>query len=1077
MKKFLIFLTSIIVVISVGLVTFYFLRNDEQISLGVNEVYCNVGDSVRVDTLGLSVTKPSKKTKYDYIANESEIGDYITYNADTRAYEITKAGNVDLEISTTNSKFGSFIVTFHIGDGTKENPFFVFTEKDLQNIGSTDILSLDKTYQLMNDIAITTEFSPIGASSSSAFTGTLVGNGYTIKGLKITSSDSSNAGLFYALGAKANVQNLTIKNAEISGSFSNAGVLAGTIAGTVNRVAILNSTISNSKDAGKTGALAGVINSNINTVYANGVDIEVAGSNVSVGGLFGEVGSTSAQPTILATYANGGKITLNGATGAIGGFAGKFYIKSTSTGSSTTQSGSIQQCYANTTCEDSNFATFIGEIKAVDDYSIKDYGFIRHLIGNFAIGSTTDSEIVKTFDSAIFKNVQSPSNSVFYSTSPDYLYLVQGFESADTVTVDNLTFYTNLDNTTTKWDANNIWNDTSLPTLKMTTSVPSAPSAGYFNRSSSTQNVNDSNVGDSLTGDLSEDKAYELTSDITVDNLPTSLTNTTLNGKNHKITVNNGTRGLFETISGSTVKDVEIVVKEVAPTSNLDYYGALANVITSSELINVKITFADSAFGTATIKTFGGIAGKLENSSMKNCSVSGINMTANTTITNAGGLVGEMINSSISDNNTLSISNITAKKVIGGAVASVDESSVVSDITAVVAINKNDQEIATIGGIAGINNGTIKNVEIEENIDIAKIGYTGDTIADAVVSVSEYSLVGGATGTNNGTISAVTLKGAGINVRKENVAIFAAGVAAINNGTISGTNVFVSNIGSEADDNMTLHTFHSVGGLTVVNSGAIDRCVSGAKTIKGNYVAGIAVIMGNANGNTNATVNQVLVANYTSGSAVISSNTIQGNIQVAGMVVDFQNGSVKNVQTKSVIYGTENSTKCSLIVLKFENAATLINSVVDSSFEGNGDRYREVWTDYNTRSGYGCYNLGLANNSHGKMQSVVINTSNKGVEDAKYSIDIYSRSFIFFGWVQQNYQDNADSSYVRYVNSSDFNKIETYQGTFNYVYGKWAINNNQTRTVSREMKFTINSYGWKLSADGGIELSLFSDLD
>jgi len=41
MKKFLVFLVAIIVVVSFGLTTYYFLRNDEVIRIETKEIFCN----------------------------------------------------------------------------------------------------------------------------------------------------------------------------------------------------------------------------------------------------------------------------------------------------------------------------------------------------------------------------------------------------------------------------------------------------------------------------------------------------------------------------------------------------------------------------------------------------------------------------------------------------------------------------------------------------------------------------------------------------------------------------------------------------------------------------------------------------------------------------------------------------------------------------------------------------------------------------------------------------------------------------------------------------------------------------
>ena len=57
MKKFLVFLVSIVVVVCLGLTTYYFMRNDEVINFSTKEIYANVGDIISLDDLGYGVTK------------------------------------------------------------------------------------------------------------------------------------------------------------------------------------------------------------------------------------------------------------------------------------------------------------------------------------------------------------------------------------------------------------------------------------------------------------------------------------------------------------------------------------------------------------------------------------------------------------------------------------------------------------------------------------------------------------------------------------------------------------------------------------------------------------------------------------------------------------------------------------------------------------------------------------------------------------------------------------------------------------------------------------------------------------
>ncbi len=97
------------------------------------------------------------------------------------------------------------------------------TAEDLQNIGT----DLSAEYVLTNDIDLTDfDFQPIGTSDN-PFTGTLIGNGYSINNLILDRGSENNVGLFRFLdGAK--ILDLGIKNVDIVGRTT-----VGTVAGEV----------------------------------------------------------------------------------------------------------------------------------------------------------------------------------------------------------------------------------------------------------------------------------------------------------------------------------------------------------------------------------------------------------------------------------------------------------------------------------------------------------------------------------------------------------------------------------------------------------------------------------------------------------------------------------------------------------------------------------------------------------------------------------------------------------------------------------------------------------------------------
>ena len=303
MKKFLIFLVSIVVVVCFGLTTYYFMRNDEIIIVNTKEIFCNAGDIISLDSLKIEVKKPNKKTTYNYNAAKAEVTDLISYSEESGCYLVseTAGGEIELVISTSNKNYSEFKVKVHVGNGSVENPYYIFTQSDLAKIGS--VYRLDSNYSLMNNITLTNDFMPIGYSVASSswvgFSGTFNGNGNTISNLNLNSSDYSNAGFFTSINAGANVSNLKLTNATINGSYASAGILAGTITGTVDRIAVTNSNITNAEQNSYTGSLAGVYSgASLKLSYADNVAITV--DNATVGGLVGKLIETTAT----ATYAN-----------------------------------------------------------------------------------------------------------------------------------------------------------------------------------------------------------------------------------------------------------------------------------------------------------------------------------------------------------------------------------------------------------------------------------------------------------------------------------------------------------------------------------------------------------------------------------------------------------------------------------------------------------------------------------------------------------------------------------------------------------------------------------------------------
>ena len=1076
MKKFLLFLVAIVVVVCASVTTYYFVRNNEIITIKTKEIYCNAGDTIPLASLGIDIKQANitKKTTFDYNAGGEDVTKYIKYDANSSAFVVSNenGGDVTLVIRTSNKKYQDFKINVHIGNGSTAHPYFIFNEADLTKIGQ--VYRLDRNYKLMNNITLTSAFKPIGYNSTSqtsnTFNGTFDGSGYSIKGLKVENGNLSNVGLFTSLGSSAVVKNLTVANASISGAFSNAGVLAGTSSGRIEKVAVENSVITNTKDGSLNGSLVGSqIGNSIKMSYAQGVTLNLTNSGTSlnnaiVGGFAGSINKS----TIQATYADDIVINATNAKYA-GGFVGEFEIG--------TDVGTIQQSYANATSNYVGFDSFVGNITKSTDFSMTDANMLKYLIGNFAIvhsrdvsSNIVDSDMVGSFDSALFK--ASTGTSVFNNTSDDK-YLVIGYANVDeAISKTNHIFYV-IDEDIVYWDSTYVWNmdDITLPKLRMGSIFPSDPAGEYFRVDAPVEEVPPPPIGGGdpvykpavFEKDI-EDKNLVLNYDYNLgsDYTPISIANSTLNGNGKTVTINinkinarDNCAGLFSIVENSTIKNLTIIVTGVS--ANAEYVGGLAGKIISNDGIsnssvqNVTVIYQDN-FGTPTILYFGGLAGSVSKTTVSNCVVSTLNMNSSANISNAGGLIGKVESDASVKSSSVTKSTIVAMSRIAGAIAENAGSVVGISGDVNVKFTRNTAR-AMVAGIIAYNSGVIDGGNVKLSM----------TISNAVDNLK----VGGMVAENDGQILNSTISGSGISASASSMSIiYVGGIAAVNNGLISNSNNAMETVG----------TFHSglnynVGGVAAINNGKINQVLV-QSDLYGNSVAGVVVEMNNSN----ASINEVAVGIYDGSARGLAVNTITGDKYVAGAVVVFKSGKMTNVQLVSNIYGRTNTSRSSLIALVFPYGATLTHVTVDSAIVGYGAMYREVWTDfaaYNNKAEFGYsaaatgdarFNLYMNDTHHGKMQNVVINTSNSGVSGAQASMGGA------FAW-GKDYQDTSDSSFIKFVNG--FNDVTQFQGSFTFVcaVSEWlGIKHNATRTLS----FTIGST-WKSSS--GIKLAFYEAMD
>ena len=1033
MKKFLIFLVSIVVAVCVGLTTFYFLKNDEIIVFETKELYVNAGDTISLEELGFSRKKASKKTTFNYNAGGEVVTSAINFDAENGYYVVKGdvAGDIKLVITTSNKRYAEFTITVHVGNGEKETPYYIFNETDLSKIGS--VYGLNDHYVLMNNIILSNEFNPIGYSEADAkyvgFSGSFDGGFKTISNLNLVDGTYSNAGVFSSINTGAVVSNLTISNANVSGNYENAGALAGVVDGSIDRVAVINATITNKANNSNTGALAGVVNGSVKLVYADNSTINIGTDAVVTdavaGGLIGKINKT----TVQAAYVNNSKINVfAGSTGKFGGFAGNFVIE--------TDAGSIQQSYANVTSEDSNFGSFLGGIEKTANFTATSNDAIKFLIGNAVV--TNGKDVVKNYDNTYFVNFKDESKTKYMIND----YLTAG-EMVIAASQNQIIYYAISSNEITYWDNEYIWqtSNTELPILRFGKINPELPNGEYFRKDLTNNEINETTTKfeDVFNTDVSNMK-YTLSSDVTLNSWnPVALKNVTFDGNNHTIYVNlnnaNGENlGLFSVLDNCTIKNLNIVVTNVG--ANATNVGALAGIAKSSDAIskssieNVNVTY--NAISNITATNFGGVVAVAEKTDIINSNV--LAMNANANVANLAGVVAELkldatINN-VSVNATLSgTTNVAGVVAINnGTISNVNNSVVVIAHSANIADAK-------IAGISAINNGNILNANVETSI--------------AVNNATNSLYVGGITATNSGSIENVKVTGSGITVADINATVYVGGVSAENNGTISNVQNELTSIGS-----INIGKNVKTAGIVTKNSGTIEKVVVKSNVL-GNFAAGAIVEMNNAS----AKVDQVVI-----------SNTIKGEKYVAGIIVDFRAGNITNIQATSTIEGTTNSSRSSLIALIFPYGANLKNATISSSIGGYGTFYRETWSDFSTYSNraefgltdgsYGMnddmsFNLYANDTFHGSMQHVVIDSSKAGVNKAIAAMGGA------FAW-GKDYTDSSESSFVKVVDG--FNNMSQFTGDFTFVCAKsvwFGIEHTATRTIN----FAIGSI-WKDSGNG-----------
>ncbi len=263
-------------------------------------------------TIKVAYAKPAWNNKVTMSAKADgsyllPVGYKYEWTFDSAKY-VAQSGVIDLVDAEAGSE-KSIVIPMSLkpaGSGTKDDPYLIAKADQLRWFAAqvNDNSKSTICAQLTDHIDLESkEWTPIGKSSSYAYTGTFDGARYTVKGLKITGTATQNCGLFgYVSGGV--VKNLTVQGTiTLTGSGSSsygAGGIVGRLDGTEGSVQNCRS------------------------------DVEITGGQ-NVGGIVGYVsGGYGTATKSITGCVNTGSITSNSnnAGGVVGYISGQVTVDS-----------------------------------------------------------------------------------------------------------------------------------------------------------------------------------------------------------------------------------------------------------------------------------------------------------------------------------------------------------------------------------------------------------------------------------------------------------------------------------------------------------------------------------------------------------------------------------------------------------------------------------------------------------------------------------------------------------------------------------------------------------------------------
>ncbi|MFY0683165.1 MAG: hypothetical protein JXR20_01335, partial [Balneola sp.] len=204
---------------------------------------------------------------------------------------------------------GKITIPFSGGVGIEADPYQVATAAQLDSVRNFTSAHFIQTADISLDIAAYNTgngWEPLGADTLK-FSGSYNGDGYTISGLFIERTSTSNVGLFGVTSTSAEIEHVALIDADVTGQY-HTGVLVGQNDGTISK-SFSTGFVDSEYNTG------GLVGRNYGTIQNSYANVEI-GNGMRSAGL---VGTNESDATISNSYAAGNVASSGGDSGGLVG--------------------------------------------------------------------------------------------------------------------------------------------------------------------------------------------------------------------------------------------------------------------------------------------------------------------------------------------------------------------------------------------------------------------------------------------------------------------------------------------------------------------------------------------------------------------------------------------------------------------------------------------------------------------------------------------------------------------------------------------------------------------------------------